>query len=133
MYFSKSIPEHLESSLVSRTSDSETLSQCQESYKNDDFWMETIDHTGTSPFLNDSSYVIYRNVKDFGAKGDGVTDDTAAIQRAIDGRFSTLEAFFTISSCFFIFFFIITLMILPQMEGGALPGVDQAPWHQPKL
>lgn len=47
--------------------------------------METIKHTGVSPFLNDSSYAVYRNVKDFGAKGDGKTDDTAAIQAAIDG------------------------------------------------
>jgi hypothetical protein len=112
VHFSKSIPEQLESSLVSRTSDSETLSQCQESHKNDDFWMEIIDHTGTSPFLNDSSYVVYRNVKDFGAKGDGAADDTAAIQRAIDGRFSTLETFFAIPSCLFDFY-ITTLMLLP--------------------
>jgi len=30
----------------------------------------------------DSSYQFYRNVIDFGAVGDGVTDDTAAINMA---------------------------------------------------
>jgi len=48
--------------------------------------METIKHTGISPFLGDSSYAVFRNVKDFGAKGDGITDDTEAIQNAIDGK-----------------------------------------------
>lgn len=51
------------------------------------FWLPNIKHQGTSPFLNDSSeYVVYRNVKDFGAKGDGETDDSAALNAAITGE-----------------------------------------------
>lgn len=51
---------------------------------NDPFWLETIKHQGTAPLNSDAStYQVFRNVKDFGAKGDGVTDDTAAINAAI--------------------------------------------------
>jgi glucan 1,3-beta-glucosidase len=48
------------------------------------YWLENIKHQGLASFNpNVSSYEVFRNVKDYGAKGDGRTDDTAAIQRAI--------------------------------------------------
>jgi hypothetical protein len=37
------------------------------------FWMESIARKGTVPWGNDPGYKVFRNVKDYGAKGDGLT------------------------------------------------------------
>ncbi|SMY20093.1 unnamed protein product [Zymoseptoria tritici ST99CH_1A5] len=48
------------------------------------FWLGQITHEGTSPFLlNGEDYQVFRNVKEYGAVGDGTTDDTNAFNRAI--------------------------------------------------
>ena len=40
------------------------------------YWLEDIKHQGLSPFHPDpASYQVFRNVKDFGAKGDPDTRD----------------------------------------------------------
>ncbi|RYP46402.1 hypothetical protein DL768_007369 [Monosporascus sp. mg162] len=48
----------------------------------DGFWLSTLGLLGTSLFAAEG-YQFFRNVKDFGAVGDGVTDDTAAINTAM--------------------------------------------------
>ncbi|RDW90033.1 exo-beta-1,3-glucanase Exg0 [Aspergillus mulundensis] len=47
------------------------------------YWVGALENRGAVPFGNDTSYQVHRNVKDFGAVGDGTTDDTDAINKAI--------------------------------------------------
>lgn len=46
------------------------------------YWMTTMEQLGSSPFAP-AGYKVWRSVRDYGAKGDGKTDDTDAINRAI--------------------------------------------------
>ncbi|KAH6635962.1 glycoside hydrolase family 55 protein [Chaetomium tenue] len=55
--------------------------------QNREFWMANIERAGVAPFNGDANYKVFRNVRDYGAKGDGAADDTDAINQAIsDGN-----------------------------------------------
>jgi hypothetical protein len=85
----EALPPHLNDAdkLNSETNQCSTSDQ-----KSNTFWLSEIAHQGTSPFLSDSSgYVVHRNVKDFGAKGDGSTDDSAAFNAAITRTLTIVE------------------------------------------
>jgi glucan 1,3-beta-glucosidase len=40
------------------------------------FWMEEVAHQGISAYNPDPNYKVFRNVKEFGAKGDGGERET---------------------------------------------------------
>lgn len=66
------------------------------------------------------------NVRDFGAKGDGATDDTAAIQAAIDMAASTLAMAVYVPAAIHI----ITAPLVIQTYSDAVTTIDGVKWWE---
>ncbi|KIW10000.1 hypothetical protein PV08_11776 [Exophiala spinifera] len=56
------------------------------------YWLANKPNVGKVAFQTDPNYPVFRNVKDYGARGDGIQDDTDAINNAIaaPGSLSTI-------------------------------------------
>lgn len=66
-----SSPFQLSVNATMQPSDSKNVSRTDESNGNGTFWFEQIGHNGSATYNpNPSTYQVYRNVKDFGAKGE---------------------------------------------------------------